>query len=111
MHQGKLIHAKVQDPSLANWFGLAWRCATADFRLSHLQQELRSLVLRQRSVPIATLKPCSDIIAVRRAQGTQYIPDLRAAQPGRLSRQAADCRHSLRQRLRGLRRRSARPRP
>jgi NADH:ubiquinone oxidoreductase subunit D len=36
----KLIHAKVQDPSLANWFGLAWALRNqANFRLSHLQQE------------------------------------------------------------------------
>ena len=40
---GQLIHAKVQDPSLANWFGLAWALrgqAISDFPICNKSFDL-----------------------------------------------------------------------
>ena len=53
---GRLRHYKVQDPSLRNWHGLALAVrGERHLRLPHLQQELRPLLLRQRSLTGWTL--------------------------------------------------------
>jgi hypothetical protein len=70
--------------------GSAWPggARQRDLGLPDLQQELRSLLLRQRPLG-ARNQPCSSPSPSPRP-GRQFIPDPRAGQPGRLSRQAGD---------------------
>ena len=55
-----LVHYKVQDPSLRNWMGLALAVRGNEISgLSHLQQELRSLLLRERSLTCSMRSACA----------------------------------------------------
>jgi Ni,Fe-hydrogenase III large subunit len=105
---GQLVHAKVQDPSLANWFGLAWRCATSPFQT--FPSATRALISRTAAT---TCNPSPHHVPDhRRSQSPGYASTLpTCARPaGRLSRQAGDCRNCLPPAA-GLCRRSAPPRP
>ena len=102
---GQLLHYKVQDPSLLELV----RAGPGDARqrdlgLPDLQQELRSLVLRQRSLarigaPLFKIDP-----SPRLARHAVH-PRPASGEPGRLSRPAPHRRARLRGGLHGLRRR------